>query len=158
MKKIIVAVALMMASGLVFANGFGSNQYNNGLSQENVILGRVISMQTVQGQPNGHANAGGIVGMIAGAALGNQAGHGAGRTIATAVGGILGGLVGSHVENSAETAPATQVTVQLSTGQIIAVVERGQDLHLDQKVQVIYSTSGGGWGQPQQQKVRVMPL
>ena len=132
------------------ATGYNPSEYSSGLTQQSVVLGRVISVQKVTARPDGAVNGGGLLGGIGGVALGSQVGHGAGTVIAEALGGIAGAVFGGHLARKYDTHKAVQVTVQEAYGNIIAVVESGkQTFTRGERVQVIYSQSG---------KVRVSPL
>jgi len=147
---ILLAVTLSSVSLAGCATGNdNANRYRSGLTQQAVVLGRVLAVHTVTARPSGPANAGGLMGLIAGAALGSQVGHGAGTAIAEGLGGLAGAVAGSHLENQAETRKALQVTVRLDSGEIVAIVEEGRMFHAGERVQVVYSQSG---------KTRVMPL
>ncbi|HQU15486.1 MAG: hypothetical protein B7Z66_12230 [Chromatiales bacterium 21-64-14] len=124
------------------------------MTQNNVMLGHVLSVQPVQGS-TGAENVGGLLGGIGGLALGNRVGRGAGRVIATLAGGILGGIFGSRVEQHFTNHAVNQITVRLQNGRIIAVVEKQFQFQVGQQVQVVYSP-GNGWGQSG--AVRVLPL
>ena len=132
------------------ATGYNAGQYSSGLTQQSVVLGRVISVQKVIARPDGSVNGGGLLGGIGGVALGSQVGHGAGTVIAEALGGIAGAVFGGHLANKYDTHKAMQVTVREDDGNIIAVVESSkQSFTRGERVQVLYSQSG---------KVRVSPL
>ena len=143
-----VALASLALSGC--ATGYNAGQYSSGLTQESVVLGRVISVQKVTARPDGAVNGGGLLGGIGGVAVGSQVGHGAGTVIAEALGGIAGAVFGGHLANKYDTHKAMQVTVREDDGNLIAVVEsEKQKFVKGERVQVIYSQSG---------KVRVSPL
>ncbi len=157
MKKfiaIVVGLSLSILSGSVLAARYNPNQYYNGMTQNNVLLGHVIAVRMVQGSA-GAGNIGSMLGGIAGLALGNKVGRGTGKIIATVAGGIFGGIFGSRVEQHLSQQTVNQVTVRLRDGRIIAVVEKEFSFAVGQEVQVIYSP-GNRWGQ--NGTVRVLPL
>lgn len=146
MKKLLLVVLFSIGTlGIAHAQ-YNPNYYHQGLQQQNVLLGRVISVRPAQGR-GGHTM-GNVVGGIAGAALGHQAGRGIGKTLATAAGALMGAFAGGRVQQSVTSHQAMLVTVRLQTGRAIAVVESGTHFRLGQKVQVLY---GRG-------HVRVLPL
>lgn len=62
-------------------------------------------------------------GAVLGGVAGNSMGGGRGRTATTAAGAVAGGAAGNAM--SASTQPGVEVTVQLDSGQTIAVVQAG---------------------------------
>jgi len=152
--SIFIALSLSLISGCAVAARYNPYLYQNGMTQNDVVLGRVIAVQPVTGG-TGAENVGGLLGAVGGLALGNRVGHGVGKLIATVAGGVLGGIFGSRIEQHLERTPVVQVTVRLDDGRIIAVVEKQFEFEVGQRVQVIYSPSRG-WGH--RGTVRVLPL
>ena len=103
MKKVTVALALMMSIGLTgCANTdiFSGDVYEAGQAKEarSISYGTIVSVRPVKIQ----ADNPGVIGTVGGGALGGIAGStiggGTGRAIATAVGAIGGAIIGSKAE------------------------------------------------------------
>ncbi|MCD6533201.1 MAG: glycine zipper 2TM domain-containing protein [Deltaproteobacteria bacterium] len=113
---------------LFIFTGCGTSQsgrvYSQGQAQRSlsVYYGTIIELRevTIEGSNSG---AGAVLGGIAGGVLGSTIGSGRGRTLAT-VGGALAGLAaGSAIEKGASTKPATEFTIELDNGRMMAVVQ-----------------------------------
>ena len=103
MKKVTVALALMMSIGLTgCANTdiFSGDVYEAGQAKEarSISYGTIVSVRPVKIQ----ADNPGVIGTVGGGALGGIAGStiggGTGQAIATAVGAIGGAIIGSKAE------------------------------------------------------------
>lgn len=107
-----------------------------------VQYGTVVSARnvTVQGG-EGEQLLGAIVGGVAGAALGNEIGGGRGQDLATVAGAAGGVAAGQAAARAAGSRASIEWTVQLDSGQTIAVVQREPTFSIGQRVQVI---GGGG--------------
>lgn len=88
------------------------------------------------------------IGTIAGAAIGGIAGsavgQGKGADIAAVVGAVAGGIVGSTVEEAATRSQAVEITLRMSRGETIAVVQavsEQDDFKVGDKVRLL--SSGG---------------
>ncbi len=122
-------LALLSILGALFIfSGCGTSQsgrvYNQGQAQTSmsVYYGTIIELRevTIEGSNSG---AGAVIGGVAGGLVGSTIGSGRGRTLAT-VGGALAGLAaGSAVEKGARTKPATEFTIELDSGRMMAVVQ-----------------------------------
>ncbi|MEA1924119.1 MAG: glycine zipper 2TM domain-containing protein [Pseudomonadota bacterium] len=119
---------LAIIGTLFIFTGCGTSQsgrvYSQGQAQTSlsVYYGTIIELRevTIEGSNSG---AGAVIGGVAGGVLGSTIGSGRGRTLAT-VGGALAGLAaGSAVEKSAGTKPATEFTIELDSGRMMAVVQ-----------------------------------
>jgi outer membrane lipoprotein SlyB len=79
--------------------------------------------------------AGGAVGGIAGSSIGG----GSGRNIAMVLGAVAGGLAGSAIEEGATRSNGVEVTVQLDSGRLIAVVQedQGENFAPGQRVRLV---------------------
>lgn len=126
MKKILVTTAL--ASSLLLAGCAssipGSNTYTaneTGVAQT-VRFGVVESVRPVvlnKGNTGVGLGAGAILGGIAGSTIGGGWG-----SAAAAVGGaVIGGIAGQAVESRTSQSSGLEITVKLSSGQLIAVTQ-----------------------------------
>ncbi len=132
MKKTILSLALLASLTLTgCASSLGGATYSRSEARGelSVRIGTVVAVREVQIEGNGGAGA------LTGAALGGIAGASldGGRTgAALGILGLVGGaMLGDKVGKAATGAPGLEVTVQLSTGQVVAVVqERDAQLNL----------------------------
>jgi outer membrane lipoprotein SlyB len=110
--------------------------------QLSVFYGTILAVDdvTIAGSPSGLGTvAGGVVGGIAGNAVG--AGHG--RALATAVGVIGGALIGTGVERSANQHNGVELTVELDSGEVIAVVQGADDYYaVGDRVRILRGPNG----------------
>ena len=84
-------------------------------------------------------------GGLVGHAVGSTVGKGAGRAIAGAVGAVGGAIAGTVTEEHLTRRPAQEVTVKLSTGETVLVVQeiqRGGPYVTGERVQVLSSGAG----------------
>ena len=140
---------LFVAAAMVAALVSGCTFPSRGTVYDQSRLGRAMHLNTgdviavrdvvISGQtgPVG-ITGGGLVGH----ALGSTAGKGTGRAIAGAGGAVAGAILGGAVEEVATRRKAQEVTVKLSNGETIAVVQEIKDgpFFVGEHVQVL---SGG---------------
>ncbi|MDX5364025.1 MAG: glycine zipper 2TM domain-containing protein [Pseudazoarcus pumilus] len=123
----VIALALVALLLGGCASGLGGNTYERGEARRamEVEMGTVESVRAVRLEgtksPVGTI-AGGAVGGIAGSSIGG----GSGRNIAMVLGAVAGGLAGSAIEEGATRSNGVEVTVQLDSGRLIAVVQEDQ--------------------------------
>ena len=110
--------------------------------QLSVFYGTVLVVDTVTiaGSQSGLGTvSGGVIGGIAG----NTVGGGHGRALATAVGAIGGALIGTAVEEGTTRKNGIELTVELDSGEVIAVVQEADDLYaVGDRVRIIRGPSG----------------
>jgi outer membrane lipoprotein SlyB len=140
-------IVLLFMVGLTFLAGCASQSsdvYRRSQTQRqlSVFYGTVLAVDnvTIEGTQSGLGTvAGGVVGGIAGNAVG--AGHG--RALATAVGAIGGALVGTGVESSATAQNGLEITVELDSGEVIAVVQGADDYYtVGDRVRIVRGPGG----------------
>lgn len=110
------------------AGGLGSGDYERAEARRvyDVKMGVVQHVRSVklEGTKSGiGAGAGGIIGGIGGSTVGS----GKGSAIGAVVGAVVGGLAGAATEEASTRKPALEITVQLDSGQTIAVVQEDND-------------------------------
>ena len=91
-----------------------------------VRLGVVESIRevTMEGSKSGTGTlAGAAVGGIAGSNVGGGKGH----IVGAILGAVAGGMAGSAIEEHATKKYALEITVKLDSGQLIAVVQEGDE-------------------------------
>lgn len=124
-RWLILALAAALLGGC--ASGLGGGTYERGEARRamEVEMGTVESVRQVRLEgtksPVGTI-AGGAVGGIAGSSVGG----GSGRSIAMVLGAVAGGLAGSAIEEGVTRSNGVEVTVQLDSGRLIAVVQEDQ--------------------------------
>ncbi len=111
--------------------GTGGSTYSRSSAREvqKVEMGEVLFVRevTVEGTQGAGAIAGGLLGYAVGAAIGG----GSGSKIAKTAGAIGGVAAGSRAEEAATRQKALEITVQLSSGEVIAIVQ-GMDETFDE--------------------------
>lgn len=136
----VIALALVALLLGGCASGLGGGTYERGEARRamEVELGTVESVRAVRLEgtksPVGTI-AGGAVGGIAGSSIGG----GSGRSIAMVLGAVAGGLAGSAIEEGATRSNGVEVTVQLDSGRLIAVVQedQGENFAPGQRVRLV---------------------
>ncbi|MDX5446477.1 MAG: glycine zipper 2TM domain-containing protein [Zoogloeaceae bacterium] len=135
---IAIALVALLLGGC--ASGLGGGTYERGEARRamEVEMGTVESVRAVRLEgtktPVGTI-AGGAVGGIAGSSVGG----GSGRNIAMVIGAVAGGLAGSAIEEGATRSNGVEVTVQLDSGRLIAVVQedQGENFAPGQRVRLV---------------------
>ena len=131
MKKVTVALALMMSVGLTgCANTdiFSGDVYTAGQAKEarSISYGTIVSVRPVKIQADNN----GVIGSVGGGALGGIAGSaiggGTGQAIATAVGAVAGAVIGSKVEEKASQVSALEMVIKKDDGKEIVVVQKAE--------------------------------
>ena len=131
MKKVTVALALMMSIGLTgCANTdiFSGDVYEAGQAKEarSISYGTIVSTRPVKIQADNQ----GVLGIIGGGAIGGIAGSGigggTGQAIATAVGAVAGAVIGSKVEEKASQVSALEMVIKKDDGKEIVVVQKAE--------------------------------
>jgi outer membrane lipoprotein SlyB len=139
------AAALVLVAGLAACTaptGGDVITANQAQAAQSVQYGTVVSARNVVVQGGGGEQLlGAVVGGVAGAALGNEVGRGTGQDVATVLGGTAGVAAGQAAGRAAGSRNSIEWTVQLESGQTIAVVQASPTFSIGQRVQVI---SGGG--------------
>ena len=107
-----------------------------------VLTGRVTGVQPVQIEGT-KSPVGVIAGGAGGAALGSTIGGGSGRTVATVLGGLAGAAGGAIAEEQITKKDGLEISVQLSSGETIAVVqEADEQFAVGESVRVLKSPDG----------------
>lgn len=130
LKTTIALATLATLAGCATGNQYNPNIYHG--SQANVIggyqTGVVTGVRAVAIQDN-TSGVGAVSGAVIGGLIGSSVGGGSGARIATAVGAVGGGVVGNSAESGARRTQAQEITVRLSNGSEIVVVQ-GNDLNI----------------------------
>lgn len=104
MKKLLVLLAALVASGVCGAQEFGRVISSTPVIQQMAVPRQVCGTEQVVVQPQ-KSGAGALMGAIAGGAMGNAIGSGGGQAAATMLGLFGGAILGDRVEG----APLSQV-------------------------------------------------
>lgn len=105
---------------------------------QTVINGQVLALRDVQITP-GTTRVGAGTGAVLGGIAGAQIGGGTAANVAGGVAGaVAGGLLGSAVQRGGQTQQGVEITVQLDTGETIAVTQVGnsRDFRVGDRVRV----------------------
>ena len=129
MKKITVALALMMSIGLTgCANTdiFSGDVYEAGQAKEarSITYGTIVSVRPVKIQAENQGIIGGIGGGALGGIAGNAIGGGRGQAIATVVGALAGAVGGSKIEEKMSQVNGAELVIKKDDGQEIVVVQK----------------------------------
>lgn len=107
-----------------------------------VLNGTVTDVRPVQIEGT-KTPVGVIAGGAGGAALGSTIGGGSGRTVATVLGGLAGAAGGAIAEEQLTKKDGLEITVQLTGGETIAVVqEADEQFSVGEAVRVLKSPDG----------------
>ncbi|MEM8849369.1 MAG: glycine zipper 2TM domain-containing protein [Pseudomonadota bacterium] len=111
---------------------------------QKVDFGTVVGLSPimVQGTNPTAETLGTIGGAAAGVAIGDQIGDGSGQVAATIIGGLIGATLGGEAGTRLSRQQSTQWTIQLDSGQTIAVVQQEPGFFRGQRVQVIRGRGG----------------
>ena len=150
MKKILaclMAAVLAMPlwlSGCAPKVGGSDVNVDGARSVQRVSFGTVQSVREVRIENDASLGtaAGTVGGAVIGGVLGSMIGDGRGRTLATMGGAIVGAGAGYLGGQSLQTQTGLEITIQMDSGDIIAVVQ-GADLAFSpgQRVQVVSSAN-----------------
>ncbi len=111
------------------------------LREQSVRFGVVEQVRpvTIEGTRSG---VGAAAGAAAGGIAGSTIGHGEGSAVAAVLGAVAGGVAGQAIEEAGTKRQATEITVRLDGGQVIAVVQETTETFTPgDRVRVV---SGGG--------------
>ena len=85
--------------------------------------GKITALEIVQVDENYKFGVGTAVGAVAGGLLGSQIGKGSGSTLGAVLGAVTGAAAGTVVESKMKKKDAQRVTVKMSTGGEVTVVQ-----------------------------------
>lgn len=118
--------------------------YTQGQAQRSlsVYYGTIIELRdvTIEGSSSG---AGTVIGGVAGGVAGSTIGHGSGSTLAAVAGALAGAAAGSAIEKKSGTKPATEFTIELDNGRLMAVVQEKEGYYrVGDRVRLLQSGDG----------------
>lgn len=85
--------------------------------------GSITALEIIQVDDNYKFGVGTVVGAVAGGLLGSQLGEGRGSTVGAVVGAAAGAAAGTVVESKMKKQEAQRVTVRMSTGGSVTIVQ-----------------------------------
>lgn len=126
-----IAIPLLLVAALTFGCAEmeslgGGAQYGESsgtVSSQVDRSGRITAIEMVKVDENYKFGVGTVVGAVAGGLLGSQVGGGRGRTAATIAGAAAGAAAGTVVESKMKKKDAQRVTVQMTTGGQVTIVQ-----------------------------------
>ena len=131
--KLPLVVALVLAGSVLVgcADSRSGSVYSRDQARQELLVrqGIVESVREValEGSKSG-------TGIVAGAAVGGVAGSniggGKGQIVGAILGAVAGGLAGAAIEEGATRKMGLEITVRLENGQLVAVVQEGDERFL----------------------------
>lgn len=120
-----LVLAAILLSGC--ATGLGGGTYERAEARRamTVQLGTIESIRVVQLEGT-RSPVGAVAGAAVGGIAGSGVGGGRGQGIATVLGAVAGGLAGAAIEEGVTRRTGVEITVLLSNGQMLAVVQEDQ--------------------------------
>lgn len=135
---ILVSVAALTLAGCASGLGAGTYERTEARRAMTVQYGTVESVRAVRLEGSNTP-----VGTVAGAAIGGIAGSniggGRGQVVATILGAVAGGVAGAAIEEGVTRQRGIEVTVRLTNGQLLAVVQgdEGEQFRPGEQVRVL---------------------
>jgi len=140
--KLAAALLAALALGGCASSRSGSTYSRDQARQEmHVRLGVVESVRevTMEGTKSG---AGTLAGAAVGGVAGSNVGGGKGQIIGAILGAVAGGVAGSAIEDHVTKKNGLEITIQLDSGQLLAIVqEEDERFHPGERVRIL---SGNG--------------
>ncbi|MDE2585009.1 MAG: glycine zipper 2TM domain-containing protein [Betaproteobacteria bacterium] len=144
LRTVTLVAALVAAFSLGgCATSKSGSVYSRGQAQQELTVRQGVIESVRQVQIEGTQSG---VGTVAGAAVGGVAGSnvggGKGSIVGTILGAVAGGMAGSAIEGSTSHKAGVEITVKLDNGQLVAIVQEGdEEFHPGERVRIL---SGNG--------------
>ena len=124
----IIALLSVAAALAGCASGLSGSTYSRDQARqpEDVRMAIVESVREVQIEGT-KSPVGVTAGTVVGGVAGSNAGGGKGSTVGAVLGAVAGGMVGSALEEGVTRQSATEITVKLDDGKLIAVTQAGDE-------------------------------
>jgi outer membrane lipoprotein SlyB len=138
-QLLVVSLAVLALAGCASSNS-GSVYKRDETRQAQVVkTGVVESVRQVQIEGT-EGTIGAVAGGVVGGVAGNAVGGGKGRNIATVIGAVAGALAGKALEEGVTKKDGLEITVQLDSGGLIAIVqEADEEFHPGDRVRLLES-------------------
>ncbi len=121
-----IALSTLLLVGLVLA-GCQSSLSGDAYTRDQARREMSVRLGTVEGVRTVHIEGTkSNIGTAAGAAVGGLAG-GRGSTAGAIAGAVVGGVAGALIEEGATSRTGQEITIRLDTGNVIAIVQEGDD-------------------------------
>lgn len=126
-----VLVALLCALLAACASSKSGSVYTREQARQEMTVrqGVVESVRQV-GLEGTKSGAGTMAGAAVGGVAGSNVGGGKGQIVGAILGAVVGGLAGAAVEEGATRKIALEITVRLNNGQLVSVVQEGDERFL----------------------------
>ena len=135
-------LAILLLGGCAYPGGASDYRSYETRGVQTVRFGVVESVREVRIDPR-DTGVGTASGAILGGIAGSNVGGGSGQVAGAIGGAILGGIIGQNVEKSANERRGVEVTVQLDSGDYIAVVqEAGEPFRVGDRVRILTGRRG----------------
>lgn len=118
--------AAVLAAGCADMPQLGGSRYGETsatVSTQAERNGRITHIELIKVDEDYKFGVGTIAGAVAGGLLGSQIGEGRGTTAATVIGAAAGAAAGTVVESKMKKKDAQRVTVQMTTGGTVTIVQ-----------------------------------
>ena len=141
LKLAVTLLAAIILAGCASSRSGSTYSRDQARQEMNIRLGVVESVRevTMEGTKSG---AGTFAGAAIGGVAGSNIGGGKGQIVGAILGAVAGGMAGSAIEENVTRKNALEITVRLESGQLVAVVQEGDEqFHPGEKVRIL---SGSG--------------
>ena len=151
MKKLLISLCLMVVLSVALvlvisgcASSLSGSTYSRDQARQvqTVREGTVVDVRPVniEGTKSG---VGAISGGVLGGAVGQTIGGGTGRILATGVGAVGGAIAGSVVEEGVTRQEGLEITVELDSGETIAIVQAADEYFgIGDRVKLLHGPDG----------------
>lgn len=141
LKLSIALLAAITLAGCASSKSGSAYTRDQARKEMNIRLGVVESVRevTMEGTKSG---AGTLAGAAVGGVAGSNMGGGTGQIVGAIIGAVAGGMAGAAIEEGVTKKNALEITVKLDNGQLIAIVQEGDEqFRPGEKVRIL---SGSG--------------
>jgi outer membrane lipoprotein SlyB len=140
-KLLVVLLAAASLAGCASSQSGSAYTREQARQEMHVRQGVVESVRevTLEGTKSG---AGTFAGAAVGGVAGSNVGGGKGQIIGAILGAVAGGVAGSAIEEGVTKKNGLEITVKLDNGQLVAIVQEGDErFHPGERVRIL---SGNG--------------
>ena len=126
-KMTVMALAIVAVAGCANPNRAGNAYTRDQARQEMTVrMGIVESVREVVVE-SAQSGVGTASGAAIGGIAGGNLGGGKGQIVGAILGAVAGGVAGTALEHGATRKPATEITVKLDNGHLLAIVQEGDE-------------------------------
>jgi outer membrane lipoprotein SlyB len=123
---LVSSLVVVFVGGCADMGSFGGAKYgetSGTVAGQADRTGKITSVEIIKVDEDYKLGVGTAVGAVAGGLLGSQIGSGRGSTVATVAGAAAGAAAGTAVESKMKKKDAQRVTVQMTTGGQVTIVQ-----------------------------------